>query len=75
MASFSNFIDNSNGATNNIELKVVFFNCKGLSSLLGKIKTLCKSFDIIVVLWNRTRLVTGMQLVYCLLLLYACTVQ
>ena len=62
--------------TNNIELKVIYFHGKGLISLLEEIKTLCKSFDIIVVLWNRTRLVAGMQLVYCLLLLlYACTVQ
>ena len=27
---------------------MVFFNCRGLSSLLEKIKTLCKTFDIIL---------------------------
>ena len=34
--------------TNNIELKVVSFNCRGLSSSLEEIKTLCKTFDIIL---------------------------
>ena len=34
--------------TNNIELKVVSFNCKGFNSLLEEIKTLCKTFDIIL---------------------------
>ena len=34
--------------TNSIELKVVSFNCRGLSSSLEKIKTLCKTFDIIL---------------------------
>ena len=34
--------------TNSIELKVVSFNCKGLSSSLEEIKTLCKTFDIIL---------------------------
>ena len=34
--------------TNNIELKVVSFNCRGLSNSLEKIKTLCKTFDIIL---------------------------
>ena len=34
--------------TNSIELKVVSFNCRGLSSLLEEIKTLCKTFDIIL---------------------------
>ena len=33
--------------TNNIELKVVSFNCKGLSTL-EEIKTSCKTFDIIL---------------------------
>ena len=34
--------------TNNIELKVVSFNCRGLSNSLEEIKTLCKTFDIIL---------------------------
>ena len=34
--------------TNIIELKVVSFNCKGLSSSLEEIKILCKIFDIIL---------------------------
>ena len=34
--------------TNSIELKVVSFNCRGLSSSLEEIKTLCKTFDIIL---------------------------
>ena len=34
--------------TNSIELKVVSFNCKGLSSLLEEIKTLYKTFDTIL---------------------------
>ena len=29
-------------------LKVVSFNCRGLSSSLEEIKTLCKTFDIIL---------------------------
>ena len=33
---------------NNIELKVVSFNFRGLSSSLEKIKTLCKTIDIIL---------------------------
>ena len=34
--------------TNNIKLKVVSFNCRGLSSSLEEIKTLYKTFDIIL---------------------------
>ena len=34
--------------TNNIKLKVVSFNCRGLNSLQKEIKTLCKTFDIIL---------------------------
>ena len=34
--------------TNSIKLKVVSFNCRGLSSWLEDIKTLCKTFDIIL---------------------------
>ena len=33
--------------TNNIELKVVSFNCRSLSSSLKENKTLCKTFYII----------------------------
>ena len=34
--------------TNNIELKVVSFNCRGLSNLLEETKTLFKTFDIVL---------------------------